>query len=98
MRQPDNSSERLECRRDAMRSQFLTIGVDWNHFNRHFADGMVSRIHPDGDSHLQAEGDIPTGLLSVRIAPTTGTNRIYCSLIRRSPNVIHIVKLVRIDE
>jgi len=29
---------------------------------------------------------------------TTGTIRIYCSLIRRWPNVIDIVKLVRIDE
>lgn len=58
----------------------------------------TSRIHPDVDSRLQAEGDIPAGLLSVRIAPTTGTNRIYCSLICRSPIVMDIVKLVRIDE
>ena len=56
------------------------------------------RIHPDVESRLQAEGDIPTDLLNVRIAPTTSTNRIYCSLIRRSPNVMDIVKLVRIDE
>ena len=74
------------------------LGMDWDHSHRHIADRMVSRIHPDGDSHLQGEGDILTGLLTFRLVPATGTNRIYCSLIFRSPDVIDIDELIRIHE